>query len=135
MIKKILITHIASSSSSLFQGVIEFSLCLFFAKLVSYTFLFWLPLYLEETSHLSSSSSAFQSIMFDIGGCLGSIVAGFMADRSGASGITCIIFLTLAIPSVSKELLLLTLFLYPYLPLLFLLSCTRTIFGRRRPLC
>ena len=32
------------------QGVIEFSVCLFFAKLVSYTFLFWLPLYLEETS-------------------------------------------------------------------------------------
>lgn len=38
--------------------------------------------------------------MFDIGGCLGAIVAGFMADRSGASGITCIIFLALAIPSV-----------------------------------
>lgn len=28
------------------QGVIEFSLCLLFAKLVSYTFLYWLPLYI-----------------------------------------------------------------------------------------
>ena len=32
-----------------FQGVIEFSLCLFFAKLVSYTFLFWLPTYINHT--------------------------------------------------------------------------------------
>lgn len=31
------------------QGVIEFSLCLLFAKLVSYTFLFWLPFYLLNT--------------------------------------------------------------------------------------
>lgn len=33
----------------LFQGVVEYSLCLFFAKLVSYTFLFWLPSYIENT--------------------------------------------------------------------------------------
>lgn len=31
-------------------GVIEFSLCLFFSKLVNYTFLFWLPLYIKNTS-------------------------------------------------------------------------------------
>lgn len=31
---------------SALQGVIEFSLCLLFAKLVSYTFLYWLPLYI-----------------------------------------------------------------------------------------
>ena len=30
------------------QGVIEFSLSLLFAKLVSYTFLFWLPLYITK---------------------------------------------------------------------------------------
>ncbi|TNN48393.1 Glucose-6-phosphate exchanger SLC37A1 [Liparis tanakae] len=30
------------------KGVIEFSLCLLFAKLVSYTFLFWLPLYITK---------------------------------------------------------------------------------------
>lgn len=36
--------------SLLLQGVIEYSLCLFFAKLVSYTFLFWLPFYIENTS-------------------------------------------------------------------------------------
>lgn len=35
----------------------EFSLCLLFAKLVSYTFLYWLPLYISnvgETSHTLS---------------------------------------------------------------------------------
>ena len=29
-------------------GVVEFALCFFFAKFVSYTFLFWLPYYLES---------------------------------------------------------------------------------------
>lgn len=37
-----------SQLPSLLQGVIEFSLCLLFAKLVSYTFLFWLPLYITN---------------------------------------------------------------------------------------
>lgn len=31
-------------------GVVEFSLCLFFSKLVSYTFLYWLPLYIQSSS-------------------------------------------------------------------------------------
>ena len=35
-------------------GVVEFSLCLFFAKLVSYTFLFWLPNYISSTSGLDA---------------------------------------------------------------------------------
>ena len=30
-------------------GVVEFSLCLFFAKLVSYTFLYWLPTFIQHT--------------------------------------------------------------------------------------
>ena len=35
-----------------FQGVIEFALALFFAKLVAYTFLFWLPYYVRFHSKL-----------------------------------------------------------------------------------
>lgn len=31
-------------------GVVEYSLSLFFAKLVSYTFLYWLPLYIAASS-------------------------------------------------------------------------------------
>ncbi|KAL2548351.1 putative glycerol-3-phosphate transporter 4 [Forsythia ovata] len=33
----------------LIRGVIPFALCLFFAKLVAYTFLYWLPFYLSHT--------------------------------------------------------------------------------------
>lgn len=33
-------------------GVIEFSSCLFFSKLVSYTFLYWLPLYVKSSSKI-----------------------------------------------------------------------------------
>lgn len=33
-------------------GVVEFSLSLFFSKLVSYTFLYWLPLYIQSSSKL-----------------------------------------------------------------------------------
>lgn len=46
-LETVLIPH-QVDSASLFQGVIEFSLCLLFAKLVSYTFLFWLPLYITN---------------------------------------------------------------------------------------
>ncbi|XP_027201719.2 glucose-6-phosphate exchanger SLC37A2-like [Dermatophagoides pteronyssinus] len=84
----------------LIPGVIEFAFCLAFTKSVSYIFLNWLPKFLEENDHLSSSSSAYQSIMFDIGGMIGSIIVGLLADRTNSSGIICILFLMLAIPSL-----------------------------------
>lgn len=36
----------------LIPGVIPFALCLFFSKLVAYTFLYWLPFYLSQTGNL-----------------------------------------------------------------------------------
>ncbi|XP_075587051.1 glucose-6-phosphate exchanger SLC37A2 isoform X2 [Dermatophagoides farinae] len=81
-------------------GVIEFSICLFFAKLVSYTFLFWLPFYINYSMHSSSSNSAFLSAFFDLGGIIGGILAGFIVDRYGASAITCVGMLSMAIPSL-----------------------------------
>ena len=36
-------------SMYLTQGVMEYSLALFFNKLVSYTFLFWLPFYVKDS--------------------------------------------------------------------------------------
>ena len=64
-------------SLSLFQGVIEFSLCLLFAKLVSYTFLFWLPLYITNVgeyllvaSQLGSSAQGLWSGLPFIHWCL-----------------------------------------------------------------
>lgn len=81
-------------------GVMEFSACLFFAKLVSYTFLFWLPKYINSTTNMDSEGSAYLSVPFDVGGIIGGILAGILSDRSGASAITCKIFLFLAIPSL-----------------------------------
>jgi OPA family glycerol-3-phosphate transporter-like MFS transporter 1/2 len=36
-------------------GVAPFALCLFFAKLVAYTFLYWLPFYISNTGKILSS--------------------------------------------------------------------------------
>ncbi|KAG8374647.1 hypothetical protein BUALT_Bualt10G0017800 [Buddleja alternifolia] len=54
-------TSIGLLEACLIPGVIPFALCLFFAKLVAYTFLYWLPFYLNQTGtfHLSSFSEAF----------------------------------------------------------------------------
>ncbi|KAJ7416611.1 hypothetical protein BTVI_35173 [Pitangus sulphuratus] len=49
-------------------GVVEFSLCLLFAKLVSYTFLFWLPLYITNVEHLDAKRAGDLSTLFDVGG-------------------------------------------------------------------
>lgn len=81
-------------------GVVEFSLCLFFSKLVSYTFLFWLPRYLAYATGVGSQESAYLSIAFDVGGILGGVAAGLISDHTGSSAITCVIFLALAIPSL-----------------------------------
>ena len=74
-------------------GVVEFSLCLFFAKLVSYTFLFWLPNYISSTSGLDAKSSAKLSTFFDVGGIIGGIIAGVVSDRSGMSASTCAVII------------------------------------------
>ncbi|OWK17338.1 SLC37A2 [Cervus elaphus hippelaphus] len=49
-------------------GVVEFSLCLLFAKLVSYTFLYWLPLYISN---------------------VGGILAGLISDYINGRATTC----------------------------------------------
>jgi len=81
-------------------GVVEFSLSLFFSKLVSYTFLYWLPNYINSTSHVDAEESAILSTLFDIGGIMGGIIAGVASDYSGMSAVTCAIMLIMAIPSM-----------------------------------
>lgn len=44
-------------------GVVEFSLCLFFSKLVSYTFLYWLPKYIESSSKICSDWHNTQNVL------------------------------------------------------------------------
>jgi len=70
-------------------GVIEFSLCLFFAKLVSYTFLFWLPLFIQAQGSLNTADSGLLSTLFDIGGIVGGIAAGVISDKMGGRSFTC----------------------------------------------
>ncbi|XP_016419389.1 glucose-6-phosphate exchanger SLC37A1 [Sinocyclocheilus rhinocerous] len=81
-------------------GVVEFSLCLLFAKLVSYTFLFWLPLYITKAAHLDAKKAGDLSTLFDVGGIVGGILAGVLSDKLGKRATTCAVMLLLAAPTL-----------------------------------
>ena len=94
-------THAVSFWTCLaIPGVVEYSLCLGFAKLVSYTFLYWLPRYITQSTLNNSEESAYLSVPFDIGGMIGAIVAGYLSDRYKKSAVTCTVMLILAIPAM-----------------------------------
>ncbi|PWA60546.1 major facilitator superfamily protein [Artemisia annua] len=85
-------------------GVIPFALCLFFSKLVAYTFLFWLPFYLSQTEiggeRMSVKSAGNLSTLFDVGGIVGGILAGYISDKLKARATTAASFMYAAIPSM-----------------------------------
>lgn len=85
-------------------GVIPFALCLFFSKLVAYTFLYWLPFYLSQTAiggvYMSVKSAGNLSTLFDVGGIVGGILAGYCSDKLNARAITAASFLYAAVPSM-----------------------------------
>ncbi|NXO02765.1 G6PT2 protein, partial [Rhinopomastus cyanomelas] len=81
-------------------GVVEFSLCLLFAKLVSYTFLFWLPLYITNIEHLDAKRAGDLSTLFDVGGIFGGILAGLISDRLEKRALTCGMMLLIAAPTL-----------------------------------
>ncbi|XP_072300281.1 glucose-6-phosphate exchanger SLC37A1 [Eucyclogobius newberryi] len=81
-------------------GVVEFSLCLLFAKLVSYTFLFWLPLYMTKAAHLDAKRAGDLSTLFDVGGIVGGVLAGVVSDKLGMRASTCAVMLLLAAPTL-----------------------------------
>ncbi|KAG9508955.1 Glucose-6-phosphate exchanger SLC37A2 [Fragariocoptes setiger] len=81
-------------------GVVEFSMCLFFSKLVSYTFLYWLPRYITQSTKNNSENSAYLSTPFDLGGVVGAIVAGMVSDKTNSSAVTCTAMLLAAIPAM-----------------------------------
>ncbi|KAJ0099568.1 hypothetical protein Patl1_19878 [Pistacia atlantica] len=85
-------------------GVAPFALCLFFSKLVAYTFLYWLPFYITHTAidgkYLSSSAAGNLSTLFDVGGVVGGILAGHISDRLDARAITAASFMYCAIPAL-----------------------------------
>uniref|UniRef100_A0A3P9KNH0 Glucose-6-phosphate exchanger SLC37A2 n=2 Tax=Oryzias latipes TaxID=8090 RepID=A0A3P9KNH0_ORYLA len=79
-------------------GVVEFSLCLLFAKLVSYTFLYWLPLYISNVAHFDAKQAGDMSTLFDVGGIVGGIFAGLVSDYTGGRASTCCVMLIAAAP-------------------------------------
>ncbi|KAJ8470750.1 hypothetical protein OPV22_025093 [Ensete ventricosum] len=95
---------IGIAKAILIPGVIPFALCLFFSKLVAYTFLYWLPFYLSHTAiggeYLSVKSAGNLSTLFDVGGIIGGILAGFISDQLNARATTAATFVYLAIPSL-----------------------------------
>ncbi|KAJ9153891.1 hypothetical protein P3X46_027279 [Hevea brasiliensis] len=84
-------------------GVAPFAFCLFFSKLLAYSFLYWLPLYIRHTAikgvHLSHKTAGMLSTVFDIGGVFGGISAGYISDMIEARAVTLIVFLLLSIPA------------------------------------
>ncbi|XP_004301733.1 PREDICTED: putative glycerol-3-phosphate transporter 4 [Fragaria vesca subsp. vesca] len=85
-------------------GVIPFALCLFFAKLVAYTFLYWLPFYLSQTEiggeYVYVKSAGNLSTLFDVGGIVGGILAGYISDKLNARATTAACFMYTAIPAM-----------------------------------
>ncbi|KAL6977624.1 hypothetical protein U1Q18_026415 [Sarracenia purpurea var. burkii] len=85
-------------------GVAPFALCLFFAKLVAYTFLYWLPFYISHTAidgkYLSSEAAGTLSTLFDVGGVVGGILAGHISDHLDARAITAASFMYCTIPAL-----------------------------------
>ncbi|KAK1153444.1 glucose-6-phosphate exchanger SLC37A2-like [Acipenser oxyrinchus oxyrinchus] len=79
-------------------GVVEFSLCLLFAKLVSYTFLYWLPLYIANVAHFDAKGAGDLSTLFDLGGIFGGILAGVVSDYTGGRATSCCVMLIAAAP-------------------------------------
>ncbi|MGH0191289.1 UNVERIFIED_CONTAM: hypothetical protein FKN15_062596 [Acipenser sinensis] len=79
-------------------GVVEFSLCLLFAKLVSYTFLYWLPLYIANVAHFDAKAAGDLSTLFDLGGIFGGILAGVVSDYTGGRATSCCVMLIAAAP-------------------------------------
>ena len=49
---------------------------------------------------IDASTAGYLSTLFDVGGIIGGILAGFATDRTGKPAMICAIMLIIAIPSV-----------------------------------
>jgi len=53
----------------------------FCLKLIRYSILFWLPYYLNKVLGYSKAQAGYQSVSFEVGGIVGSVVIGYISDR------------------------------------------------------
>jgi OPA family glycerol-3-phosphate transporter-like MFS transporter 1/2 len=83
-------------------GVASFAFCLFFSKLIAYTFLYWLPYYIKSTRIegrlLSAKQAGDLSTLFDVGGVAGGIMAGHLSDKTGANALVATGFTMASVP-------------------------------------
>ncbi|KAF8046009.1 hypothetical protein N665_4127s0001, partial [Sinapis alba] len=97
-------TSVGLLQACMIPGVIPFALCLFFSKLVAYTFLYWLPFYLSQTTiggeYMSVKTAGNLSTLFDVGGIVGGILAGYISDKFKARATTAATFMYAAIPAM-----------------------------------
>ncbi|CDY65877.1 BnaAnng21220D [Brassica napus] len=97
-------TGVGLLQACMIPGVIPFALCLFFSKLVAYTFLYWLPFYLSQTpiggEYMSVKTAGNLSTLFDAGGIVGGILAGYVSDKFKARATTAATFMYAAIPAM-----------------------------------
>jgi OPA family glycerol-3-phosphate transporter-like MFS transporter 3 len=82
----------------LLPGVIPYSLCYAFLKLVNYSFFFWLPFYLHNAYGMAETAADTLSIWYDIGGIVGGTVAGFISDRIQMRAVVSMPMLLASIP-------------------------------------
>lgn len=61
-------------------------LAYFGLKLIRYSLLFWLPLYLHRQLGYSQTRAGYTSLSFELGGVVGAVAAGALSDRLGRRG-------------------------------------------------
>ncbi|MCO5581177.1 hypothetical protein L7F22_035055 [Adiantum nelumboides] len=85
--------------------VAPFAFCLFFSKLVAYTFLYWLPFYIRHTEidghYLSEATAGNLSTVFDVGGTVGGILAGHLSDKLNARAMVAATFTYASLPALA----------------------------------
>ncbi|KAK8957211.1 putative glycerol-3-phosphate transporter 1 [Platanthera zijinensis] len=85
-------------------GVAPFAFCIFFSKLVAYTFLYCLPFYISHKviggEYLSDLTVRMLSSLFDVSEVFGGILAGHISDHLDARAITASSFMYCAIPAL-----------------------------------
>ncbi|XP_054719361.1 glucose-6-phosphate exchanger SLC37A2-like [Uloborus diversus] len=81
-------------------GVLEFSGCLFFTRIVGYAFMGWLPVCISVVGNLSAQQVTIYPLCFLSGACIGGLMIGILHDKFHKSAFLSSVFLLLSIPSV-----------------------------------